>query len=74
MPGGKGDECTCGCIGCFCDPGELPICARTNSIDRDVLRGVRGDKSATTPESSGDGGAVLFGSLVFMALLRFLWR
>jgi hypothetical protein len=27
-----------------------------------------------TPESSGDGGALLLGSLVLMALTRYLWR
>ena len=36
--------------------------------------GASGDRPPATPGSSGDGGAVLFGSLVFMALFRFLWR
>jgi len=72
VPGGE--ACTCGCIGCFCDPGESPICRNANRASSDILGGVSGDKSAATPESSGDGGAVLFGALVFMAILRSLWR
>lgn len=74
MPGGRGEECTCGCISCFCDSGESPICGRTNSAVQDDLNGVSGNKSPATPDSSGDGGMLLFGSLVFMALARFLWR
>lgn len=74
QPGGRGEECNCGCIGCFCDPGESPICQNANRAGSDILGGVSGDKSAATPESSGDGGAVLFGALVFMAILRSLWR
>jgi hypothetical protein len=70
----SGEECNCGCIGCFCDPGEPPICQNANRAGSDILGGVSGDKSAATPESSGDGGAVLFGALVFMAILRSLWR
>ncbi|HKQ07874.1 MAG TPA: hypothetical protein VJ464_22290 [Blastocatellia bacterium] len=69
----SGEECNCGCIGCFCDPGEPPICQNANRAGSDIL-GVSGDKSAATPDSSGDGGAVLFGALVFMAILRSLWR
>ena len=69
----SGEECNCGCIGCFCDPGDPPICQNANRAGSDTLS-VSGDKSAATPDSSGDGGAVLFGALVFMALNRFLWR
>ena len=72
VPGGE--ECTCGCISCFCDSGESPICQNANRAGSDLLGGVSGDKSAATPDSSGDGGAVLFGALVFMAILRSLWR
>jgi hypothetical protein len=68
-----GEYCTCGCAGCICDPGETPSCPRTNSARRADQGGASGDKSPVTP-ASGDGGAVLFGSLVFMALFRFLWR
>jgi hypothetical protein len=42
-----------------------------------VGREPKADPSGDTlpmPRSSGDGGAVLFGSLVLMALVRFLWR
>jgi hypothetical protein len=42
-----------------------------------VIREPKADPSGDTlpvPESSGDGGAFLFGSLVLMALARVLWR
>ena len=70
----SGEECTCGCIGCFCDPGEAPLCNGPNMASNDDLSGINGNKLPASPDSSGDGGAVLFGSLVFMALFRFLWR
>src|SRR5436305_13869966 len=69
-----GEYCTCGCAGCICDPGESPSCPRTGSASRADQGEPSGDKLPATPASSGDGGAVLFGSLVFMALFRFLWR
>ena len=69
-----GEECTCGCIGCFCDPGEVPLCDGPNMASNDGLSGINGNKLPVSPESSGDGGAVLFGSLVFMLMARMLWR
>ena|SRR2546421_9755975 len=69
-----GEYCPCGCGGCICDPGETPSCPRTNRARRADQGELNGDRSPAKPESSGDGGMLLFGSLVFMALARFLWR
>ena len=33
---------------------------------------INGNKLPVSPDSSGDGGAVLFGSLVFMGMARML--
>ena len=69
-----GEDCTCGCINCICDPGEPPNCRGVNSATLADQDEVSHDRSSGKPESSGDGGLLLFGSLVFMALARFLWR
>ena len=63
-----GAYCECGSADCICDPGELPTAARLNQDDP------ADNKGPVTPASSGDGGIVLVGSLVLMALARFLWR
>ena len=67
-----GAACTCGCGGCICDPGES-FGACTNNVTREPNTDPSVDTSPM-PESSGDGGAFLFGSLMLMALARFLWR
>ena len=68
-----GEVCTCGCAGCFCDPGEQrEVCA--NLASQEPKAGVTTNTSPVTPDSSGDGGALLFGSLMLMALARFLLR
>ena|SRR5438128_2282825 len=67
-----GYACTCGCTGCLCDPGESRA-ACINSVSREPDTDSKVDTSPK-PESSGDGGAFLFGSLMLMALARFLWR
>jgi hypothetical protein len=67
-----GEACTCGCSECICDPGE-PRSPCTNSVSREPKIDPSGD-TLPMPESSGDGGAFLFGSLMLMALARFLWR
>ena len=71
VPGGE--ACMCGCSGCMCDPGERPG-ACTNSVSREPKADARDNTLPVMPESSGDGGALLFGSLVLMTLVRFLWR
>lgn len=64
-----GAYCACGSSDdCICDAGELPNTARLNNGD------LSDNKWPVSPESSGDGGVLLFGSLVLMALARFLWR
>src|SRR5689334_7641914 len=65
-----GEWCTCGCSGCFCDPGETPGNC-TNSVvgQPKPVPGTSGD-TLPTSGSTGDGGAFLFGSLVLMALAR----
>jgi len=64
-----GAYCACGSSDdCICDAGELPSTARLNNGD------LSDNKWPVPPESSGDGGVLLFGSLVLMALARFLWR
>jgi hypothetical protein len=68
-----GEYCTCGCAGCICDPGETANCLHTGSADRADQGEPSGDKSPVSP-ASGDGGMLLFSSLVLMALFRFLWR
>ena len=67
-----GEYCTCGCPACICDSGEKPG-ACTESVSREPNMDASGD-TLPAPGSSGDGGAFLFGSLVLMALARFLWR
>lgn len=67
------ENCTCGCSGCFCDPGETQG-ACTNSVSREPKAEASDNTLLTSPGSSGDGGALLFGSLVLMALARFLMR
>jgi hypothetical protein len=68
-----GAYCMCGCTECVCDPGETPdMCIK--KAGKEAKPGKSGRTSPTTPESSGDGGALLFGSLMLMALARFLWR
>ena len=70
VPGGE--VCTCGCARCVCDPLETPG-ACTNSVVGQPKTDPSGD-TLPTPGSTGDGGAVLFGSLMLMALARLLWR
>ena len=67
-----GYACTCGCTECICDPGESRS-ACTNGVTGAPNPDPNVDTSSV-PVSSGDGGAFLFGSLVLMALARFLWR
>ena len=68
-----GAYCMCGCAECVCDPGEDPdLCIK--KAGQKAEPGKSGRTSPSTPESSGDGGALLFGSLMLMALARFLWR
>src|SRR5690349_18989879 len=67
-----GYACTCGCTACICDPGETRT-ACGNSVSREPGTDPGSDTSPA-PKSSGDGGAFLFGSLMLIALARFLWR
>src|SRR5581483_7251169 len=57
-----GEYCTCGCANCICDPGETPNCRSLNDATLVDQEKASRDRSSGKPESSGDGGVLLFGS------------
>ena len=64
-----GKYCTCGEPDCITEPGECG--ANTNGA---VGQPELNKPKDTAPSSSGDGGAVLLGGLLLMAVIRFFLR